>query len=441
MKYKQNIPKWNKDEVWNNIENRLHQKKKRRLLFWWLSGAAGSVLLIGFLMWWNTSADLYASLNKNSISKLEQKTNSQKTPNIFPVESPIELQRNSEQDIEVDHSQTKSSTKKEQQIKSANLKSNPAVMPTEELMTEITNLKRGENTTVFSIPQDTAFEKTETNTAVNKRFGLLESLPILAKDWSPIIFNRSESLKDQTTSYALVQKKKASTSWWIESGISIGNKPSTKFIGETLRGFNCEQFRFMQTNGIGLQRTLNSKWSLKLGLAYQTIYEKYECLSSSTELEEVFSEEGTVYHLAEETTYYEPGVAILSTSSTRFIIHNNFIHRLSVPLELAYAFKKSRWSLEPSLGFRFQFSQHFDGVINYKRAHFFDQEIINDTYYSQDLSIGLISSLNIKCAISLKGSLGLGLTYERDDIFNLFEGDSFVEYQTIGLRLGYYHSF
>ena len=447
MKSKQNIPEWNKDEVWNNIENRLQQKKKRRLLYWWFSGAASMVLLIGFLLWGTTSADTKTSLDNNSISKLKQQTSSQEIQNSFPQERPIEPDQDSKQQLEAEHSEIKLHPEQEPQTTNNMLTSKSTIktkstgMASEKLTRETATVKSKASTPPLSSDQNNFFEKTEREKVADKNFGILAPLPILEKDWSSIVFKRKESLAGQNTSYALVQKKKATTSWWVESGISIGDKPKANSLIESRRDFNCEQFRFMQTNAIGLQKTLNNKWSLKLGVAYQTIYEKYDCLSSSTQLEEIFSEKGTVYNLTEEATYYESGIAILSTTSTRHIIHNNFIHRLSVPVEMAYTLKKQAWSLEPSLGFRFQFFQHFDGILNYYGKHLFDQEKINTTYYSQDFNIGLITSLNFKYTIAQKASLGLGLTYERDGVFNLFEGESFVGYQTIGLRLGYYRSF
>lgn len=442
MKLEQHIPHWNKDGVWKNVAEKLQQKKKRRFLFWCLMGTASAVLFIGFLIGANHVEFINTSWNKNRMPKSEQKIKSVDIQNNIPSESPIALDNHSKLKAEPNLPPIKRSAKIERRLSTNNLKSTSAKIQEQELVSPATNLKSKRNTPLVVIPPNTLVEKIDVEPVVHKKFNALAALPIPPIDLLAINLNQRDSVSTKKFNLPLVQsnnKKKSSTVWWLENGLSIGKKSFTSLNERTINRNTTEEFRFIQTNAIGIQKFLNENWSLNIGFAYQIIYEKYEYAPSFIEEEQIFSEEATTYDLSNGMTYFEPGLATLRTTKTRHIIHNNFIHRLSLPVELAYNFKIKDWSLEPSLGFRFQYFQQFKGVIAQDGDHFFDHKAINETYYSNNISMGFITSLNLKYSICQRGSLGMRFTYERDDFLNLIKNDVFSRYETMGLQLGYYH--
>lgn len=127
-------------------------------------------------------------------------------------------------------------------------------------------------------------------------------------------------------------------------------------------------------------------------------------------------------------------------TNTRHVTHNNFNHRLSVPVEIAFTFKRDNWSLEPSSGFRFQYAQQFNGRLLREGNYEIVLKEINDTYYSNNVSMGLITSLNLKYNISQKGAIGLKFKYEMDDFLNLNKTKFSYKYETFGFLLGYYQA-
>lgn len=434
MKVKQHIPDWNKDAVWNNIEGQLQQKKKRRLLYWWFVGMASTLVLVGCLVWFNQVRD--KSWNKNSNSKSEQKNSHQ--------EKPVALDAIFKQDAEANHTAIKLNTNKKQQSSKSNIKSKVVEVQKEKTIIASNKLKSKRRTAIIAAPNNVPFEEIETQSALNEKNEFVASLPMLSSELSALHFNRMDTLQGGNVDFSLSEnneKNNPSTFLWTENGVSFGKKSFINLNNQTIDRNTTEQFRFIQTHAIGIQKFINNNWSLNLGVAYQTIYEKYEHVSSFTEEMLIFSEEATIYDLGNGISYAEPGLSTQIMTTSRHIIHNNFIHRLSVPVELAYIFKNDKWSLEPSLGFRFQYFQRFKGVILQNEHHFFDLTAINDTYYSNSTSLGLIASLNWKYKISQKHHLGLKFNYERDDFLNLIKNDFFSRYETIGLQLGYYRSF
>ena len=442
MKSEQNIPDWDKDGVWGKVEDKLRKKKKRRFLYWSFIGTTSTVLLIGFLLTINNMDRTNTSLSKNPIAKSKQKTSPEEIQNNVVLDLPITLDENSKQKTQPNITEIKLSAGHEQLLSKNNIASTRSTIQAEKRSASTRKLKNKRHPSINSVRQNVSVEKKETKSVVNKKNEALTPLPILLVDLSPINFKRSDTELTNDLNFSLPQniKKRVSTFLWLESGLSLGKKSFVNLNRGTRHRDVTEQFRFMHTNAIGIQRFLNKNWSLKVGLAYQTIYEKYEHDPAFIKEEQVFSDKAIAYELPNGLTYFEPGLTTQRTMATRSIINNNFIHRLSIPVEFAYRLKNTSWSLEPSLGFRFQYLQWFDGIITAEENHFFDLRKINETYYSNDISMGLITSLNLKYNISQKVSLGLRLNYERDDFLNLIKDDFSSRYETIGLQLGYYHS-
>ena len=237
------------------------------------------------------------------------------------------------------------------------------------------------------------------------------------------------------------KKPIASRNLWIETGLNFGKRKALGNSEIRKERETSEQFRFMQTTAIGYQQMISKRFSIKLGLAYQTIFDKLDKKYTNIEEREIFSEEGIIYSLSNGSKYAEQGLAIEKTTTTRHIIHNNFTQRLSVPFEFIYAIQLNRWSIEPSLGFRFQFFENFNGIISQNGSLLYNLQEINALYYTNDLSIGINTSLYLKYTISRKGAIGLKLNYEKDDFLNLNKENFNLKLETFGLHLGYHHFF
>ena len=443
MKEQHNIPNWNKDGVWKKVEERLYQKKKkRRFLWWWIFGGTATVLLVGsiFLYTYRIDEDYYES--KKSAVSTDVIAH---TPSDFVSEV-----------IEQEKKEAVVSSKIKEEHTAPNI-----VAPSQQRSQLVIKHKQNYTTTyspdiVFekSIPvkrDDIQTPKTSssgkiTNEALNTEADevrilidhmLTTNLPLSSLD-SVKLDPQPEYIMRSIDVLTLERTK---VLLWVETGIDFGNRFFMNPNDKSNERASTEQFRLRQTNAFGLQWFFHSSAFVKTGLAYQTIYERYENETTSTSIEDIPVDNAIVYNLPNGIQYQEPGTLSTTTTKNRLIAHNNFLHRLSIPIELGFAYKFGDWSLEPTLGFRVQFFQQFDGVITFNNEHLFDLDRINETYYANDFGIGVIGSLQLKYHLGSRSKFGMRINYEQDDVFDLNTTNSFAKYETIGLHLGYYHAF
>ena len=459
MSSDQNIPQWNKDKVWENVAAELQQKKKRRLLIWWFSGLGFLFVLVAIIVTTNDTVQTESSsqvlINKEndlqaaaaaSAKVIASKVNKKTEENLEGLPSKkktTQVEANQAQDIDPKAKSIETKKLKNSQLK----KSLSSGKKKESNDYQLTSTK-SDKPVKYSAESQTQivdFIKLESDTIANHPQNFQASLALLTPNSINIQYERQYIALARRLNYINPQNSLSqnnSKMWWIETGLSFGNRLNPEISeDEVIRNNASEEFRFMHITTVGVQKYLNRNWSIKAGLSYQTVYEKYDYKATQIDQGEVFHETGIIYELPDGTNYFEAGYAIQETEKTRHIIKNNFTHRLSMPLELIYGFRKNNWSIDPSFGLRFQYLEQFDGVINDGNAHVMDQELINTRYYSNDFKIGLITSLNLKYQVTPVSSLGLGLVYEKDQFLQLPKDIVSPTYETFGIRVGYYRSF
>ena len=72
MKLEKNIPAWDKDGVWDKVEERLIQKKKRRVFYWWFFGAASIIIGATLIYCFNSLVEPSLSLENLVSSSVEE---------------------------------------------------------------------------------------------------------------------------------------------------------------------------------------------------------------------------------------------------------------------------------------------------------------------------------------------------------------------------------
>ena len=442
MKTENNIPNWNKDGVWKNVEDQLHQKKKRRFLYWWFAGAASTISMVAFMLWLNNVETKNNPLNNNPTEIIETKTIPQETKITIEENNVVAIGNNSVQNPELKTSKTKSTQTKSNISTIKNVNTYSSNFQPKEIVSATSTLDDNSNSFTKKVSKKEPNKNTKSTAPINQPIIKTSSISLL-----PVIDLETFNLENNDPTFAInlndeqFEKEdinKTARLWWVETGIGFG-KDCTSLREDT--DFTPRQFRFIHTSAIGVQKYLNQNWYIKLGLAYQTVYEKYDFTTKIVKEDEIYSEDGVVYDLPNGITYTEPGLATLRTTSSRHIIHNNFIHRLSVPIEIAYSLRKNSWSIEPSIGFRFQYFEKFNGVFPPSGDLYLDNKEINERYFSNDLNSSLMASMYFKYNVSEKGKLGIKFTYEKDSFLNIFKNDLSACYETVGVHLGYYRSF
>ena len=423
MKNKVNIPTWNKDKVWKNVESRLQRDKKKGLLLYYFYGTS-LLLLIGFIAW----------------------------DNLFQVhESNAASIGNAQENVEIDIAHTQNSpvnkiAKDNKPISISPLKGPERQQESKSRLSPI--IKQADyQAHSKNIIYKNIITLRETKQAVlesiNRKSGhqAIQALPI----YPSLVYNPpfKDNLGSKQSSIVVETNESLPTcSWWLESGVSFQMQIFPRKMQLNESGLGSFPIRFIQTSALGLNKQLGRRSFIKFGIAYQTIFEKFE--SSFFQLagdKEVFSENAIIYNLSNGLTYSEPGLATQRTFNKRNIIHNNFTHRLSIPIEFAYSLHKNNWTLEPSLGIRFQFYERFDGILANNGSPLFDIEEINNKYYSNDSRLGLIARLNLRYSLNVKNNLALKITYEKDDFINLTKSRLLSRFETAGVILEYSQNF
>lgn len=442
MKKGEDPAKWNKDKVWNKIEDELHQKKKRRFLYWKLLGGISTIIIVACLL----------KLKYDKVHQDEplNEIKHQVMKNTYPIETSEETSLEkvivskkgskiayTEKAIEIQNLSIDSQNSIQNLSNSKSLKRDDFLLDPVSIGVNSVDIKKNE--------QDKITLETKLLQNVTEEINL-SNLPSLPLGLLTADFNSEENISLESLNSMSADDKttfSSSSFWWIENGLNFGERREVNLIHDFQPRNTTEEFRFMHTTAFGIQKFLSKAWSLKLALAYQTIYEKYENAPSFEVEEEKFSEEATVYNLSNGITYYEAGFSTHKFTRTRAIIHNNFIHRLSIPMEGVFSFSIYPFSIDPSFGIRLQYFQRFNGIIaqNEDPGHLFDTEEINEIYYPNNFGLGFLAALNFKLEISESASLGLKLNYEKDDFLNLVKTSYSSKYETMGLQLGYYHSF
>ncbi len=461
MKRQHKLPEWNRDQVWQKVETRLHKKRKRRLLFWWFLGNASILFLIGFLFWTNfrstdnpTFSDTITSVEKRTSEDKElseaRMLNQASTTNTIINKKPQEGSNTAQQ------SKNKKGKHLLTQAKKYPLQVDPLIK--EAFDFSVTN----------EIIHTSIRNQQEELVLYTQARALFSSLPIPYSSLQPISYIESTVLaeskrkkkakvksskkrrsKKRKSKKSYAQKKKQQheeekhwgSNIWLETGLNFG-KRTDYFEGiPTAERLVSEKFRFIQTNAIGIKKIYENNLSLKLGMAYQVIYEKYSYNSSTTTIGKINSEEGTVYNLANGQQYFGSGLLTQERTFTRSIIHNNLLHRLSFPIEAGYYFKYKKVELCPFIGIRTRIFQQFDGIVKINDNHFFDKGKINETYYPNNFDLGLLTSLHLSYPLNEKTRLWLKLNYEQDDLLRLNEAFNRSTYKTVGVHLGYFHRF
>jgi len=453
------LPDWNKDQVWDKVNDRLHKKKRRGIFFWWFFGGTATVL-VGLILWMNYSTPQQSEItvnteieepiletNKSTSEESSKTTIDSKTQNLNNTEPVIDKNLSAKNNLEKVNSSTEIFAQN-QSIKkyksTINAPSNQLKSNEEDALKFIDSkqndivIKDSNYKNVFENSTIEINQIDSTKLELNQvSLDYLNMLPIQLFDFE--YHDLELDSKQEIESYPTIldtTKIRSSLNWYVESGIGIG-----KLHKADIR--NTETFRFSQTNTLGFEKYIHRNIKLNLGLSYQTFYHKYESTTLAFTEQAIASDSAIVYNLGNEIQHFEPGELYQTTENRRSIIHNNFVNRWSIPISVGYNFRFNKIDIIPSIGIRTRFSQKFNGIITEDNQHLFDEELINETYYSNQFDFGLMGSLSIRYNFNNKSALGIGARIEIENAINLYDIPPVQRsrYETLGIHVGYYRSF
>lgn len=461
------LPEWNRDEVWTKIETRLARKKRRRRAFLLWFGASIFVCGLGFYF-----LKMQATPNQSEAKELlfaeKEKSSSNET-----IQLPERKKENTKLTESADNQQVTNDSVSFSEKKSVTVLSKKEKGNTQK---SINNLAAFAEKSEYQANEsysklNSDFTKKINSQSEEKTATLRNIEPIKKRDLSPLLekiktektknlinpFDKSPLLfsllkienqpeKFQNQNVFSIEKQESisqsKTLFFVETSISSGD---VKYSGSTeltdVRS-ETETFRFSSGTTVGLERRFKKNWFIKTGLTFQTFFEKYENTSDSLASGFVQNDTAFIYDLGNGNFFAEAGTREVTQASRRAIIKNNFIYRLSVPISVGYIFKIKKTQINTDLGFRIRAFQKFSGIVSdANRQHLFNKKTINETLYANQFDLGLIAGISIRQPINERNFLGLGLRYEREDIFDVSTADNRSNYQFFGANLGWYRKF
>ena len=452
MKKKNQVPDWNRDKSWDKIEQRLDEKKKRPVLWWWMSGLMIFGLVIGLvLLNQNKKVDLVDQLISESESELEEQLISESIDSSTEhtlIEN--ELSDFKEKKIETNSDKFKNKNSNTESISQEQL----IIIPRQNVENRNNGLsladqqKRMVALAGVSIPINTGL--LPKNSMIEKKLEFFEkhitdTIQKLSSRKSDLDIEKT-LLFPQTLQIEISKSEpkisKSDLTWFAESGLSTGNR---SFHGDTdyiNRRGGTETYRFTNTSNVGIEKNLSEIFYWRVGINFQTFFEQYDAAASSTEIENVFKDSVTFYILNDGQRYYEPGIVESTTTYTRQLVRNNFLYRLSLPIEFGVKFNYKKSTIAISTGIKPTIYQYFSGtVLDENDLHLFDNQVINERYYSNDFDLGLISNISVRYPISNTTQIGLGLRGEIDDALKIRTDEPRSRYLMGGGYLGVYRKF
>jgi len=421
---------WDRDKVWNNIERELRKKKRRRgfLLFWLGAGALLAVLAV--LLWLTpnepqlanepkkeSSANFEADLDRSD-SSLTQKSEAK-------VFSGSLLSK-------------KQATTAQRENFTTGTLTNQSVNPTETSDFVFTRKETADSSDSSTLPSSTtspASSTVEADTSLQKVadrmaiFSPIDRLPMNILDKpAEVILLQKPTMPGAVLPLLLRLETTLSTGAVIYEGSEMWKQAKE----------SSESFEYASTSTIGLDWYFAKNWYAFTGLSYQLIRTRYEFTSSQSTTRQIESDSAIIYQLNGQS-FYEPGILQETRTTRRFILHNNALHRLSIPLGIGFTQPIDRFQLEARIGTRFQFIQRFDGITldEITNQHLLNNDEINERYYQNNPSVDFTTALLLNYPLQPGSYLFLGVQYKHSGIIQLGAVPNTTAYRLWGAQVGW----
>lgn len=410
---------WDRDQVWLNIEEALRRKKKRRalLIFWF--GSTGLMLGIASLF-------LLSSFPKASYAEVIGQLPIPLKPSAgFPIVA-------SNKDTHPDHlvDLSKSSKLEDSNFSTPVITSRP------------TQLEAG-NVQLTS-PQKIEKEISPSQALIGKTSGEIslspEFPPVTAKISAPFptivqYISRVSPLaslslgplrwpeKPEILSALDLTAPARNSSFYLRFSTKLSSG-QVQLDGTTAwlsAKKESETFSFAATQTLGLDWYFKPSWYAFAGISYQAISTSYDYRTTQESIRNITSDSATVFQFQGQDPIYQSGTLQETTTTERWIVHNNLLHRWSIPLGLGFTKSFKRYAIEARLGTRLHFSQQFEGIVldELNQQHVVDNVLHNRLYYKDQLDVGLMSAFSLHYRFNRNQTLLLGFHYEKDRFLSL----------------------
>lgn len=412
---------WNKDKVWNNLEEHLNKERRRKILFFWSIG----LLLIAFLLLsgyflLNPTDHNYKVLNEDKlIAALQMSSDSSRKAAITTTENELTPQKNA------------NSADTISQLNVIKNKSDKDLLNKEPIETGIVSrLAPDEEFKVED--QDNRRDYVDQHQRDESITSLLqlEGLPLL----SPNFFELKRQLYGTNIQSPYFLDPNKIYSWAISIQLHA-SKPNWQ--GDRPKN---EQILFSTTQDILLSKNLSNHISVFGGISHERIWINYAHTSVHESQTEIYSDSGRFYDVGNDVSYYESGLLTQTTIVQRRVVNNNSISRVSIPIGIEYYYPFNRFRLYGGLGLRIRLFQLFDGVITDKNdGHLEDIRKIREYRFKRGIGIGFDTQLGLAYQFNSNWSLGIHYKFRLDDVFQLQNDNMFDDliFQGAGLQLRY----
>ena len=417
---------WDRDRVWQQIEEELRKKRRKRaLLFWWLG-----VLSLGLLTF-----STYIYLHHHDETELGQ----------LPVYRDSSLR--GESAPLMDTKPNMESTSSNTPISSGNFERSIDQQAIKQIPTDLrprtlsSTLQLGLPDTVKSSPKNPKSSAAASSALIKEALTSAQNLGRMPL-FSPLSVSPSP-LSYPPTVLALRPNNSpapVSTPWQLDinSTWSIGQVRHVGSEAWVDAKEASESFHLATTHSLVLGRALDSHWYAYLGIQHQWLLSTYDFTTESVNIQTVPSDSAVIYQLDGLAPIYEPGTLQETTTNRRWIVRNNKLHRWAIPLGLKYRQEKGRVGFQASLGMHFQFWQGFRGAAldELTQTHILDQGEIRNQYYRNPWQFNFNTSFALSYKLHPQYTLLIGLDYQKDNLFSIRQQPYQSTYELWGVSIG-----
>ncbi len=409
---------WDRDKVWMQIEEQLQKKRRKRAIWFWWMGS----LCLGLLAF-----SSYVYLYHHTNTPLGQ----------FPIHGKGSILQEGPMVVKkVDQENQLSSAK----IPVQEFTVEPARSSTRQQAATSTPIPSLANQNLSSSLSSTATlapiaRPLSVQPEVQERTGFEKRsvLPPL-KRLDPYLYYQQQPLSWQLSTPRTTQPWNLSIkSSWLVGQVDYSGPQDWISAKE-----GSETFNFSHAHSLLLEGRLTAKWYGYLGIQHQLHLNTYDFSTTSVQIRNVPSDSAVVYQLDGLDPIYESGSLQETTTSRRWIVQNNELHRWSIPFGLGLRHENGKIGLQATLGMNFQFWQGFKGVALHEgmQSHILDQGAIRNKYYRNPWQFNFNSSIALSYRLHPQYILLFGLEYQKDNLISIQTQPYQADYELWGLSLG-----
>jgi hypothetical protein len=441
------------DQVWNNINDALHQKKKRRVIpLWWKISGIAAGFILAFLTFTtllttfeyepavtispaklekNTEKEITSPIKKETIVATEQidsftneggdeeqkrddadktKTNSKTYPNSNLQNKSVEINSVSNKSVEkkVKRNNSVASNSKEIQKENLNVVLNESKTTSQESLflnaaeqsTEKNKVTSAESNTKLggielSKADDSSIKNKKTNSSLMEQDSSALPLATIQNPLEEILKKKNEK-KEEVFAVAKINR------WQVTTNVApiYFNSASTGSPIESQFAENSKSYENNVSVGIGVQYALNKKLSIRTGVNKMTLgYGTNDIMFFSALNAQVF---GTL-----NSSNFMSNIEVISANNSLALrpfednlqnmergVLNQRMGYYEVPLELSYAVVNKKFGVH---------------VIGGLSTLFLNENAVSVQSATENMSLGKANNLN---DVHFSSNIGLGFKYE-----------------------------